>query len=417
MRLLDTNTLCLHEFVGSKIPNYAILSHKWEEGEVSFKDVTKLRNPQAPGWNKLRKSCEIAKHCGYDWIWIDTCCIDKSSSTELGESINSMFQWYGDAQICLTYLYDVRKDRDVSRRFKIAGSSKDSVWFSRGWTLQELLAPREIRFYDMDWSYLTTRSGSLNEIQAITGIDTEYLCGGNAFRRACIATKMSWMANRTTERKEDLAYAMLGIFNLNLAPIYGEGDWSFMRLQQTLLTNSTDESIFAWRMPNDNVRGMSEFWALDGWNRDEWGLLAPHPKCFKDSQGFNTNGKTLPRSFESFSMRQEGVQLPLIDPERIYRYAARGLFVGLILPCVPQEAVKRWKRVGDYYLPLNCWRRDEAGTMVRVQLHIRPCPGSSTTFKRCRCTTFKLDKVPWFHRYEKQFRKTSIVLQPQRAYS
>ena len=107
MRLLNTSTIQLHEFFGSKIPFYAILSHRWEESEISFKDVTKSRNLDAPGWAKVRASCALAKSRGKQWIWIDTCCIDRRSSAELSEAINSMFAWYKNSIECYAYLVDV----------------------------------------------------------------------------------------------------------------------------------------------------------------------------------------------------------------------------------------------------------------------------------------------------------------------
>ncbi len=410
MRLLDTSAVQLHEFFDSEIPKYAILSHRWEDGEISFKDVTEVDNLQAPGWVKVRKSCEIAKSLGYPWIWIDTCCIDKSSSTELNEAIKSMFKWYREAEVCLVYICDVRKDLNVSRHFKTEKSHEDSVWFGRGWTLQELLAPREMTFYDMDWSSLGTRSGLVDELHRVTGIDAEYLGGGTSFRSACIATKMSWMANRTTKRKEDMAYAMLGIFNVNMTPDYGEGEHAFVRLQQNLLEMSKDESLFAWRMTNDDVGGTSS---------NEWGLLAPHPKCFKESQRLTTVGETIPRPLGGgFSKAQEGIKITVASVTLKNRYKFLALIppLNFILLCVELDLMNTPMTV----LPLNCWQRDELGKMKRVQLYLRQCPREKRFFKRCRCTEYQLkdsDRMIFtrYNRYRNDGSESYIVLQPQQA--
>lgn len=163
MRLLNTTTLELHEFFDAKIPEYAILSHRWEDGEVSFKDVFKRRNLEAPRWIKVQKSCEFARKRKAIWIWIDTCFIDKRSSAELSEAINSMYRWYSEATECYAYLNDVLFDFEhvpnmkAWRPFETTLSEEDertfrnSEWFHRGWTLQELIAPSNVLFIDKDW--------------------------------------------------------------------------------------------------------------------------------------------------------------------------------------------------------------------------------------------------------------------------
>ena len=153
MRLLHTSTLELHEFYGEVIPKYAILSHTWGEGEVSFQELQKAKLDESSmlneskGYRKIKDCCKLAASDGWQYIWIDTCCIDKTSSAELSEAINSMYRWYGEAQICYAYLADVdsagQNDPLTMRRFE------RSRWFTRGWTLQELLAPDFLVFYDI----------------------------------------------------------------------------------------------------------------------------------------------------------------------------------------------------------------------------------------------------------------------------
>jgi hypothetical protein len=131
MRLLNSSTLVLHEFISGRIPRYAILSHTWSEEEVSFQDIRGPGAVSRKGFEKVRKRCEQAARDGYEWVWIDTCCIDKSSSSELSEAINSMYQWYKNAQVCYAYLADV-PSRAI---YYNADSFVDSRWFQRGWTL------------------------------------------------------------------------------------------------------------------------------------------------------------------------------------------------------------------------------------------------------------------------------------------
>jgi hypothetical protein len=151
MRLLDPASLCLSEFFGDSIPQYVILSHTWGEDEITFQDIQDLEKARKKkGFRKLEQSCRKAHSDGFQWVWIDTCCIDKSSSAELSEAINSMYQWYRDSQICYAYLEDVL--------FLHAGVDaiglQESRWFTRGWTLQELIAPSIVEFYDMNVSML-----------------------------------------------------------------------------------------------------------------------------------------------------------------------------------------------------------------------------------------------------------------------
>ncbi|OIW27820.1 hypothetical protein CONLIGDRAFT_551906, partial [Coniochaeta ligniaria NRRL 30616] len=172
---------------------------------------------------------------GLAYVWIDTICIDKSSSAELSEAINSMFKWYRNAAICYAYLSDVPQVRlEYSR------------WFTRGWTLQEMIAPQELRFYDANWDALGTKSDLLDRLCDITGVDTTALRGGN-LRFFSVARKMSWASRRQTTREEDIAYCLLGIFDISMPLLYGEGSKAFIRLQEQIIKEYDDESLFAWR--------------------------------------------------------------------------------------------------------------------------------------------------------------------------
>ncbi|CZR54938.1 uncharacterized protein PAC_04823 [Phialocephala subalpina] len=305
MRLLHTTTLKMEEFFASdaipnfvtkqlgdsddrKIPEYAILSHVWGPEEISFQDITGDRTlaKKREGFPKLRDSCKQARRDGYEYIWIDTCCIDKTSSTELSEAINSMFQWYKDSAICYVYLSDVEKiDDDEDRIFYAEDftSHKDyrrqpSRWFSRGWTLQELLAPSRLRFFNTNWISMGMKEDHLEVISKMTHIDLFALKGGD-LRRLSVARRMSWAANRQTTRAEDIAYCLLGIFNINMPLLYGEGANAYIRLQEEILKVSDDQSLFGWKDP------------LIPPYRDDYpeafkpqGILAASPEVFNYSQ-------------------------------------------------------------------------------------------------------------------------------------
>lgn len=241
MRLLHTKTLTFQEFYGSDLPTYAILSHRWGKKEVSLKDMIKKKAKRGPSWAKIRNCCSLAANEGYDWVWIYTCCIDKKSSAEVSEAVNAMYRWYQWADKCYAYLSDVKASEPES--------FVQSRWFTRGWTLQELLAPEHVVFYDAEWSELGNKMTRASEVTAATGIDEKALNDYYSYRepKACIAKKMYWAAARQTSIPEDMAYCLLGLFGINIPLLYGEGlEKAFLRLQKELLNTTTDETIFAW---------------------------------------------------------------------------------------------------------------------------------------------------------------------------
>ncbi|KAF5499558.1 Vegetative incompatibility protein HET-E-1 [Colletotrichum fructicola] len=155
MWLLDTQTLKLQEIVDPSTVNYAILSHTWEHDEVSFQDISDLDSARKKaGFSKISKTCELARQRSIPYAWVDTCCIDKSSSAELSEAINSMFQWYKLSVVCFVYLSDFTFDVPFSSFTTYTVEEKalcSSRWFTRGWTLQELIAPSSVTFYNTRW--------------------------------------------------------------------------------------------------------------------------------------------------------------------------------------------------------------------------------------------------------------------------
>ena len=257
MRLLHTTSIKFYTFDDEEnIPSFAILSHTWGNAEVSFQDLTTKSASElnvSEGYWKIRSCCALAAKEGIDYIWIDTCCIDKTSSAELSEAINSMYHWYRGAQVCYAYLADV-STVDYSPSVSDGGQEfRNSKWFTRGWTLQELLAPKQMVFYGSHWQRLGSKSMLTKQISITTGIWQEHIfdIGG-----ASAAQKMSWASRRKTKRVEDIAYSLMGIFDVNMPLLYGEGRKAFTRLQHEIVKISHDESIFAWTDSGLTASGM-----------------------------------------------------------------------------------------------------------------------------------------------------------------
>ena len=333
MRLLNVKTRKLEEFFNMPVPEYAILSHTWGEDELVYRDFqesdsmlrllgemqslspksTRLRprllrgrqslspNSTQPSLNsvlsrsrtrnqtpldllkpscnqssylKLDGCCVQATKDGHSYVWIDTICIDKSSSAELSEAINSMYKWYADAQDCYVYLSDVELTFNPEDDLDSAAFRK-SRWFSRGWTLQELLAPRKVVFFTRSWDpisgFYRNSSGAgpmVSLVTQITGVPGRYLNGGVKISTAPVCQKMAWAARRRTTRPEDEAYCLLGLFGLNMPLLYGEGSKAFMRLQEQIMQVIGDDTLFCWGQDLSVV------------GRESCGLLANAPSSF-----------------------------------------------------------------------------------------------------------------------------------------
>lgn len=248
MYLLDTKTEQLQMFQNlSTIPRYAILSHTWlpADEEVLFKHVETQSCPDKclEGMKKVLGCCQQARQDGFDYVWIDTCCIDKSSSAELSEAINSMFHIYAKSARCYAYLSDVYTTTEMDAP---DSSFRKSRWFTRGWTLQELVAPSIVEFFASDWRRIGSKQGMANIVQEITGIDSEVLYGLRPVNSLPIAEVMLYAAGRQTTRTEDRAYSLLGLFGVNMATIYGEGEQAFIRLQYEIMIRSPAHSLLTW---------------------------------------------------------------------------------------------------------------------------------------------------------------------------
>ncbi|TBU61553.1 heterokaryon incompatibility protein-domain-containing protein [Dichomitus squalens] len=264
MRLLDTSTAEFRWVNEPRHVSYAILSHVWmKEGEgpaeQSYQDVKKIlkQSNRLKLWptnrkrhsiprgvsEKIRRCCAIAREHGFDSVWVDSSCIDKTSSSELSEAINSMFKWYQHAGVCYAYLYDVDDDdepRAPNSQFR------RSRWFSRGWTLQELLAPRVLVFISKGWRVLGTKAILATVIEDVTGIERAILTHEASLDSVSVARRISWASRRQTTREEDEAYSLMGILGIHLPTIYGEGRFAFIRLQEEVLKQTSDQSLFVW---------------------------------------------------------------------------------------------------------------------------------------------------------------------------
>ncbi|XP_014552615.1 hypothetical protein COCVIDRAFT_47896, partial [Bipolaris victoriae FI3] len=286
MRLLQIrgcDELSLVERLPDDLPPYAILSHTWgpSNEEVTYQDLLDGRGKEKVGYRKLILCGRQAAQEGFQYFWVDTCCIDKTSSAELSEAINSMYSWYQSAGVCYAYLADIGPEDSFST----------SKWFTRGWTLQELLAPEEVIFFDKSWSILGNRAGLGEEISECTRISVSVLSQAEPVETFSVAQRMSWAAERKTTRIEDIAYCLLGIFNINMPLIYGEGENAFIRLQEEILKISDDHSIFAWRSTDD--RG---------------GCLATSPASFRKS-GNIVQCLALDSSYDPVILSGKGVHL------------------------------------------------------------------------------------------------------------
>jgi hypothetical protein len=331
MRLINTATIQVEEFLGVDIPEYVILSHTWEEGEVSLQDIQSFGALKKQGYTKIKKCCEKAAVDGFTYCWIDTCCIDKTSSAELSEAINSMYKWYQNARICYAYLADFEASAEsVMENYR---SFTQSRWWTRGWTLQELLAPSVVEFYSADWVEIGTKLSLHEQITEITGIDEGVLCGADPLRRN-VAVRMSWASRRKTSRIEDQAYCLMGLFRVNMPLLYGEGTRAFIRLQEEIMRVREDYTLFTWSStivlgylnphiskglladsPSDFVdsvdrftmRGLSESssstWSFRDLSRDCSSLLSPpgeHDPPFLTSRGLRISLPILERNSGEF---------------------------------------------------------------------------------------------------------------------
>ncbi|PMD47006.1 HET-domain-containing protein [Hyaloscypha variabilis F] len=325
MRLINARTLKLGLFPDPVDEPYAILSHTWADDEVSFQDMQDLSFARTKkGFTKIEATCRMAIQNGLQYVWVDTCCIDKTSSAELSEAINSMFSWYKNAVVCFAFLSDFTSG---GQRI-VLDDLRKCRWFKRGWTLQELIAPKNLLFLDEEWNPIGTKEDLAQDIENITGIDHWVLNGYVLLRAIPLAKRMSWVAGRQTTRIEDHAYCLMGIFDVNMPMIYGEGSKAFIRLQEEILKNTTDLSLFAWEArANTGFRG----------------ILAESPAEFLQFGTVSLN-------YDQFCFRDE-----ISMTNKGVKIVTRLQYIG----------------AGTYVMDLHCYRKDGGGDPKRIGIFLR----------------------------------------------
>ena len=342
------------EFCDDDVTEYAILSHRWIGQEVEYDEIVELAKMdkerrdkirQRDGYRKIVESCKQAEKDGHEWLWADTCCIDKRSSAELSEAINSMYRWYANAQVCYAYLHDVLDSSfPVARDDERYANGGWPEWFSRGWTLQEMIAPSDVQFFNKDWRAIGDKRTLAGTLKVITGVPEHVLMDGLSGDRPCVAQIMSWAANRTTTRVEDRAYSLMGLLDVNMPMLYGEGKKAFHRLQLEIIRTSNDQSIFAWSWDRKKVRTGS--------------ILADDPSVFRYCSEMELMD---PDEFTKFlSVHMPKGTLPSIEDDRLgtFPITNRGIQIWLFLCPVLHSVFQAW---------LPC-RSDPLGSPVTISL-------------------------------------------------
>jgi hypothetical protein len=414
MRLINTQTLRLEEFTDYQTPQYAILSHTWEAKETRFEDLSPTETLETKGDEKILNCCRRAAKDGWSYVWVDTCCIDKRSSAELSEAINSMFRWYQYSVVCYAYLCDVSPVSSLLRGI-VGGPGRDDIakskWFTRGWTLQELIAPQRVIFFSRDWREIGTKDEWSDWLSEITGIDKGVLMGKSP-ECVPVAHRMSWASMRETTRVEDIAYSLMGLFGVNMPMIYGEGERAFIRLQEEIMRTTYDRSLFAWKSTWESYRG----------------LLARHPREFSDCRKlakldypaiYSKPSETSPTSI-SIDYRRDDYSNPFS-----YKYgAAPNSAAGVIDAPYFQTNMGICIRLplifepGVYYYAVLDWKYEDEKDLVRIPLDL--LEDSKNTFVR-RFVHVNFDCLIWKTEittiYVKQFFGEHILPQPKRLQS
>ncbi|KAK5693188.1 hypothetical protein LTR17_025232 [Elasticomyces elasticus] len=388
MRLLNLYSLPFKEFYGEYgRPPYAILSHRWTKDEASHRDFVQGCDHRGSGkitdfctfargrltrvWNKQRHLYE--DEVVLQWGWVDTICIDKTSSQEVSESINSMFAWYEEAAVCYVFLRDVPPSAPGNPT--VLKAFANSEWFERGWTLQEMLASRNVIFCNQAWQVIghkcTHGAGfrpcacamkynqhvygpALNaEISRRTNINPRYLRLEDSIFKASIACRLSWAARRDTTRIEDMAYCLLGILEVNMPLLYGEGGRAWERLQEEIIKRSSDQSIFAWARSHDSSDGFGC-------------ALANEPVYFAEASNIVTTSKSpdAPYALTNIGLGVRARTRKIWDSE------------------VQREVFVIWLNCGHYT------REDGKGAFVPSVMTIARVgsPSSNSTYKRVWCS-------------------------------
>lgn len=393
MRLLQLQDgeLNLTTFFGDDIPPYAILSHTWgtDEEEVTINDLMDRTGKNKAGYDKIHFCGKQAANDGLRYFWVDTCCIDKSSSQELSEAINSMYKWYRRARKCYVHLSDVSlggsigSDASSQQTWKPAFQS--SRWFTRGWTLQELLAPTSVEFFSVEGNLLGDRDTLVPDIAAITGISVKAL-QGSPLADFSVEERLSWAGGRKTKREEDRAYSLLGIFDIHMPLIYGEGqEKAVRRLQKEIKESSTDLSSPPSRSAVNGGQSREEtFGKIRRW------LSAPDP-----SLNYKKALKQRQVSTGIWFLESEQYAKWRTDPSIVWLYGIPGcgktVLSSIVIQHVLQECGEDSGEVLTYfYFDFNDMQKQDVERMVRSLIYqlLQQCvkiPGDlDTLFSSCK---------------------------------
>ncbi|KAK1244088.1 hypothetical protein MKX08_002226 [Trichoderma sp. CBMAI-0020] len=396
-------TLELVDILDDDVPPYAIISHTWGDEEISIqllrrlgghshlassssKPLDKRRRAilSKKGYVKIAGAARLAVSRGLNYLWVDTVCIDKTSSSELSEAINSMYLWYEQSAECYAYLSDVEPPATQDAN-AFDENLRNSRWFTRGWTLQELVAPKLVLFYASDWSLLGQKHSPpefAKTISEITSIDEEVLDGTIDPLHLSVSARMAWASHRNTTRPEDTAYCLMGLFQVNMPLLYGEGKRAFTRLQEHIIQRTDDQSIFAWNSFEDVEEDPDAL----------FGLLAQSPAQFKDAGA-----------------------LQVLPPLPVYASAPsamtnQGLRVQLYL--LPRTATDETVMEEDYFTILDCVKRDRDVHLCPA-LHLRRL--SEDQYGRLQPKT-KHFKRPVSSSYQQEEGYRSVYIRQQPVY-
>ena len=373
---------------------YVILSHRWTDPmEVDYEEMVDLgkmdRQQQDEirgrlGYKKLLDACKQAQTDRYEWMWVDTCCIDKRSSAELSEAINSMYRWYRNAKVCYAYLHDVDGSsfptkQDKKKYFKSNGWPE---WFSRGWTLQEMIVPSDIQFFNKNWQPIGDKKRFARPLRWITGVPEHILADGLEEKRPCVAQIMSWAANRTTTRVEDRAYSLMGLLDVNMPMLYGEGKKAFHRLQLEIIRSSNDQSIFAWGCYTGNV-GIGSILADDPSDFEDCSsmVLLNHDELIKE---FPELSSTNTDHFDVFPITNRGIHVWMLSR----RYRDSNTVFKAYLPCrneykdLASIDLVLWN--SNHYRYPSTWHaalEDSPAEFRQVYLRYQDTPNHAVTFE------------------------------------
>ncbi|KAG8797595.1 hypothetical protein FRC20_008793 [Serendipita sp. 405] len=320
---------------------YIILSHRWGKDELSFKDLSEAGSiseaedtSNHKGKDKLIKLCQVANYLGCKYAWMDTVCIDKQSSAELEESIRSMFQWYRDSYACVVHLNETNRK---------VGEMENDPWFKRGWTLQELLASKSVLFFTRDWKRITRRDNDkiddaeakddcplMSTIQKITNIPIDDLLD---FKPGLynIGQRMKWASKRETTRVEDMAYSLMGIFDVSIPVVYGDREQAFYRLQVEIMQRCGDWSLFAWEGNEPSPYSS---------------MLAVSPRCFSSKAHSHTSHQYLAN--QTFALTNYGLRAEV----KVYGPDENGDWLAILAQLGPDQHLSIvLEQIGDDEVP------------------------------------------------------------------